>query len=624
MAAVVSCGTDASVVPPDAGADVEAGAASSDASTSPADAGADGEADAPFVEPDENEPNDAVPTPIPLVEDGGVQTGRGDGVLATPGDVDRFTFDVPSGTHVVYARITAPALVPETSVRLRYELSAPGAGAPLLASGEATDRGAVDLGTARLVTTAAGGACSLVVSGVAPEGGVADGDPRLAYDVDVRILPVEDALEPNDSRPTSVVRAIANASASSTRFTGRVGWIGDEDWFRVDLAPSIEPTLLSYRLGPSGAGRFPRLPGPNGIRLRAMTGVPSGATECKTSARACPKGYETAAPGWASQVEALCDAPEGAACLQSARVEHAPHVALSNFGGAIPIPPHASTIAVWFVVDDADGDGADDVPFALDVTWSADPDEAARTSGAVEQAMAFSLAADPGTTYPLPAPDVAPLTGRLTYGFGLKDALDPASPEAVRGPDDYDAIPSDEDVYLMQLPSLAPPEDRTWTLSWVVETEAATAPAYDLVVDVTFCDGDALDAGKCTEVSTHGDGTPLRFTSPGALVPWPARPNGAPIPHFTEATSSAGALDAGTLVTTATSTARPEACFCLEPRFVRGGYARLRVRAVDRRSYAPSRYSIRTSFVSYPRDAACVAPVQLDAGGFQPGCRFAK
>jgi len=264
LASVVSCGTDPSVAPPDAGADVEAGAAPSDAPTSPADAGADREADAPFVEPDDNEPNDAVPTPIPLVEDGGVRTGRGDGVLATPGDVDRFTFDVPRGTHVVYARVTAPALVPETSVRLRYELSAPGDGAPLLASGEATDGGAVDLGTARLVTTAAGGACSLVVSGLAPAGGVADGDPRLAYDVDLRILPVEDALEPNDTRPASVARTIVNAAASSTRFTGRVGWVGDEDWFRVDLAASIEPRCSRIASVRAAGRAFPACPARTG------------------------------------------------------------------------------------------------------------------------------------------------------------------------------------------------------------------------------------------------------------------------------------------------------------------------------------------------------------------------
>ncbi len=626
LAALVSCGSDAVVSPVDA-----AGPDASPVGDASSTVDVDGEAtkdasdDVPFVDPDPNEPNDTVPTPITFDEDGGVRAGSKPGVLATAGDVDRFAFDVDPGTHVVYARVTAPALVPETNVRLRYELRGPGVGGPLVASGEAKDGRAVDLGTARLATAGQGGTYSLIVTGVSPPGGVAPGDPRLAYVVDVRILPVSDALEPNDTIAQSIPRALTNpAPSSTTTFTGRIGWVADEDWFRVDLPASAAPTVLSYRLAPTGPGRFARLPGPRGLRVRAMSAVSAGATACKTTQVACPKGYDAASAEWVAQVEALCDASDAPMCLQSARIEHAPHAALSNFAGAIPIPAHAATISVWFVVDDTDADGADDVPFALDVTWANDADEAARTTGGVEQESTFSLAADPGTSYPLPAPDVPVISGRLTYGFGLRAAIDPASPDAARGPDDYDAIPSDVDTYRMLFPSLPKPEDRTWALSWTVETEGSSTPAHDLVVDVTFCDGDALNAGSCTEVSTRGDGTPLRFTSPGPLVPWPVRPNGAAIDHFTTAITASGALDAGTLVTSATSTARAEACFCFEPRFVRGGYARLRVRAADRRSYAPSRYEIRTSYVPYPKSASCPAPATQADGGSEPGCRFAR
>jgi hypothetical protein len=638
FAALASCGLDVSgTVPDEAGAD---GSRLGDAVVPDvvSDAGrhdvtVDAPGDGPAVDPDPNEPNDTTPTVIPIVSDAGTQSGSHQGVIATPGDVDRFSFAVAAGTFVVYARVTAPALVPETNVRLRYALHGPGLAGPVLATGEATDGGVVDLGTARLVTGAQAGAYALVVSALPPPGGgVAPADPRLVYTVEVRILPVDDVHEPNDAASAAVVRNLASPGASSTTSVGgRVGWVGDADWFRVDLAAASEPTVLSYRLAPKGPGRFPRLPGPKGIRVRAMTAVTDGATvearrtACKTNAATCPKGYEAAAAEWVSQVEALCDAPAGPMCLRSARIEHQPHVALSNFGGAIAVPPHAATVSFFFVVDDVDADGADDVPYALDVSWSSDPDEASRTSGGVEQETSFPLVLDPGTTYPTPAAEVPAITGRLTYGFGLGSSLDPASSDAVRGPDDYDATPSDEDVYRIQLPSLAAPEDRTWALSWTVDTEGSATRAHDLLIDVTFCDGDLLDNdGQCTKVSARGDGTPIRFTSPGLSVPWPTRPNGAPIAHFSQATASTGDLDAGTLVTSSTSTARAEACFCLEPRFVRGGTVVLRVRAADRRSYAPSTYSLRTSFLSYPQHASCPAPPMLPDGGIEPGCRFAR
>jgi len=638
LAGLASCGLDISgSALDDAGSDgarLEDRFVPGDGSVPDIDADADAEdarAEAATTDPDPNEPNDATPTPIPLTDDGGVRTGTAQGVLATPGDVDRFSFDVAAGTHVVHARVTAPALVPETHVRLRYELHGPGLAGPILASGEAKDGGAVDLATALLVTAPTGGPYVLVVAGVPPAGETAPGDPRLVYTVEVRILTVDDALEPNDSESTATVRSLAAPAASSTTtFTGRVGWVRDADWYRVDLAPSSEPTVVDFRLTTKGPGRFSRLPGPKDVRLRAMTSVTAGATiearrtACKTSPAVCPKGYEEAGPGSVAQVEALCDAPAGPMCLRSARIEHAPHAALSNFAGTIPIPPHGSAISIYFVVDDVDADGADDVPFALDVTWLPDADEASRMSGGAEQEMPVTLASDPGTTYPAPDPDVAPITGRLSYGFGLRSSLDPSSPESVRGPDDYDATPSDEDVYRVLLPSLPPPEERTWALAWTIDTQGSAVRAHDLVVDVTFCDGDVVNDGSCAAVSTRGDGSPIRLTSPGLAVPWPVRPNGAPIDHFSQMTTSSGDLDAGTLVTSSASTARAEACLCLEPRFIRGGTALLRVRAADRRSYAPSTYAIRTSYVAYPQHVSCPAPPMLADGGVLPGCRFAN
>ncbi|WNG39688.1 hypothetical protein F0U61_42950 [Archangium violaceum] len=78
--------------------------------------------------PDANESNDTVPsaTPLVLTDQGGVRVGSATGYLATEGDVDRFTFDVPVG-RIAYVRVTAPSLAPQPppAYFLSYKLMRP-------------------------------------------------------------------------------------------------------------------------------------------------------------------------------------------------------------------------------------------------------------------------------------------------------------------------------------------------------------------------------------------------------------------------------------------------------------------------------------------------------------------
>lgn len=626
VALAASCGgTDEAMEPValDAGSDSVADAvAAPDGASPPPDA----EPDAPFAEPDSNEPNDTAATVIVLKPgaDAGAE-GKADGYIATPGDVDRFAVDVPANGEVLYVRVTAPAVSPAAATGLRYELRRHGAdgGGAILAQGEVPDlASAVDLGTAQRITSP--GRYEIVVRGTTPAA-----EPRRRYEVVVSTLPVADELEPNDAMTSAVVRGVNAPNGAPTTFTGRVGWVGDQDWFAVDLPASAGPTVLAYRLFPTASGRFPRLPGPADLRLRVMTAVTKGAdvaasrVACKTDEAACPKGHGGAG-AWVAAVEAVCDAPAAPLCLHAERAEHAPHAKLSNFAGVIPVPPHAATQRVYFAMENAGGDGADDVPYSLEVSWRADPDEAARMSGGVEQPISGFLASDPdGSTYPAPPAGATLLAGTLTYGFGLSTALAPTSPESVRGPDDYDAVPSDVDTYILELPSVAPPLDRTWALQWGVTTEDDEAPAHDLAIDAELCDGDVLTGGVCTPVATRKDGGPIRFTYPGTAVPWPSNGAGASIPHFARATTTSGSLDAGTFEVTTTSTAVPEGCLCFEPRFIRGGRVVLRVRATDRRHYGPARYAVRTAYTSYPKSASCPAPV-ANGDGFLPGCALLK
>jgi hypothetical protein len=230
-----------------------------------------------------------------------------------------------------------------------------------------------------------------------------------------------------------------------------------------------------------------------------------------------------------------------------------------------------------------------------------------------------------GVTFPEPPRgDAYEVSGSISYGMGGLVGHDPAKGQGVRGPRDYDAVPSDVDSYVFMLPSsLSSPMDRTWELQWEVADLPDGGMPYGLSLDLTFCDAERPDGGSsCTSVSTGSAGAPLTLAYRGEPQrAWhsPAGGLGDLQPLY-----SLVREDGVTRVTVL-----PYACACFEPRFLRGGTLTVSVSAVDRMDYGQAGYTLRTAYTRYPRTystldggtASCPRP-DPDAG--VPGCVFTR
>lgn len=586
--------------------------------------------------PDANEPNDtaAAATPVPLTSQGGVLVGSTSGYLATAGDVDRFSFDVPAG-KIVYARVTAPSLspLPPPAYLLSYKLLRP--------DGTAEDDArvrtnvlAADLATARRVKEA--GKWQVLVqawnSGTSSE--PPPGDTRLKYTVEVKVLDEGDPNEGsggNDELGRAVAVTLGSAPAANTSFTGRLGSVPDKDWYAVDVPTSTVHTVLRYRLVLlSSGGRFPPLPGLPDRLVRVLTPVTGfSANDCVTKANVCPKGNGYGSdPTVTSLVNGWCG-NSTPLCLHSSRDESEYFSNLRNLEGALPVPPHATTVRYYFLVQDEGTSWADDKDYRLEVAWLSDADETTRKgSGVTETASLKDLARDEaGALFPEPPSGAAyEVRGSISYGMGRLVGHEPAKGQGVRGPMDYDAVPTDVDTYVFRLPS-AEPTERTWALQWEVADLPDGGMPYGLSLDLTFCDGDRMDAGVCTSVSTGSAGAPLTLAY-----------RGEPLRAWHSPSGSLGNLQplyslerAGGVTKV---TVRPYACSCLEPRFLRGGTLEVAVGAVDRMDYGQADYTLRTAHTTYPRtystlDGGSASCPRQDGGvtadgGLVPACVFTR
>lgn len=585
--------------------------------------------------PDVNEPNDTTPTALPLASQGGsVQAGTITGYIATAGDVDRYSFSV-AANQVGWLRVSAQPLSPPTPFRLSYELLAPD-GTRVAEDQAPNNVVAVNLSTARRLKQA--GTWQLVVRAyrratdpVAPEG-----DLRQQYTVEVRTMPEEDASElssNNDTFATARVQTLPNNPGNaSVSFTGRLAAVPDPDWYAVEVPASSQHTVLRYSLVvPPSTGRFPPLSGLVDRQLRVLTRVPGTDTEarqaCLSQLSACPRGYDPQDTLLRDLVNGYCTSTSTPPlCLRSGRDEAEEFSNLRNFGGTLPVPPHPTSLTYYFLVQDSGNNWADDRDYRLEVQWLQDADEDSRSSGGAEQPTVRPLAEDPsGATYPAPPGGAAyEVGGVLSYGHGrtVGEGLDRSA--YVRGPDDYDAVPTDVDSYTFQLPTgLSEPLDRTWALQWEVQRLDDGGTPADLALELTFCDGDRLDGGTCTPVRTTSRGNALVLAyRDDNLASWQTPPNTfTGLQPLYERTQSASAT---------TVTLRPYACTCLEPRFIRGGTLDVAVSAVDRTDHVPVQYTLRTAYTDYPKSyatdggtATCPAP-QLDAGTWLPGCLFTR
>ncbi len=577
--------------------------------------------------PDNNEPNDFIPTAIPAVPDGGVDVGSIQGYLATADDVDRYSFPVPAANHVFYLKVTAPKLTPPPPFRLAYRLLDP-TGVPLAEGRVDNEFIPVNLATARKVSA---GVHTIELFAYRPAGftDIIPGDLRLQYTVEVRVFPEADVNEPNDTLATARGAFSFNAPGAGGSVTGRIGAVADPDWYRIDLQPSASPTVLHYRLRPSsGAGRFSPLPGPVDRQLRLMDEVDAGTNavsrrvNCQTLQNVCPKGYGVGEPQ-ELLVQDLCGATDPPRCLWSAREEDVVFTALRNFEGAIPVSPSAVARSFFLVVQDEGQNWADDLDYALSLDWRADPDETSRSSGGVEQSTTLPLA-DVSATYPRALAGASTLSGTLSHGFGRVNEHDPADGEGVRAFEDYDAVPSDIDRFTLTFPAFDPdagPLDRAWALEWEVGHLPDAGRAHDLSMELAFCE--LRSDGGCRVIERASRGSPLIVSHiPGLVLPWYG-------PGLAEQKGAFGRA-VGTGLTSVQ--VDPYACFCFESRFVRGGRFALDVLAVDRKDYGEVPYTVRLGYSNYPQSYAapdggariCPAPVALGDGGYSGGCFFTR
>ncbi|HEX5754000.1 MAG TPA: cell-cell cohesion protein MtsF [Archangium sp.] len=580
--------------------------------------------------PDAHEPNDTadMATSVPLTNQEGAAVGSASGFLATDGDVDRFAFDVPAG-KIVYARVTAPGLAPPSASLLSYQLLRPDGtvedeahvDSPTVAADLATARRAPVAGRWQVLVRAWNGGTS---SGPPP------GDLRLQYTVDVKVLDEADVQEsPTDNDELARARPVSfegKAPPASASFTGRLGSVQDKDWYAVRLPSSTVHTVLHYRLVPlSTGGRFPPLPGAPHRLVRVLSEVQgSSAHDCVTKADVCPKGngYGTD-PEVTSRVDGWCG--QGTPlCLHSSRDESEAFPHLRNLEGVLPVPPHGASVSYFFLVQDEGSHWADDRDYRLEVEWLDDPDETSRKKGGVTETPEPKMLAsdDAGTAFPAPPRGAEyEVRGSLSHGLGGLVGHEPSKGQGVRGPRDYDAVPTDVDSFSFILPPLPTPLDRTWELQWEVADLPDGGVPHGLSLALSFCDGDRLDAsGVCTPVSTGSAGAPLTLAYSGApMRAWysPAGGAGELQPLYS--------LERGDGVTRVT--VRPQACACLEPRFLRGGSIHVFVSAVDRMDYGQANYTLRTAYTGYPRTystpdggtASCPLPE-----GEVPGCVFTR
>lgn len=557
--------------------------------------------------PDLNEPNDTVPTVIPLTTSGALLTGQGKGALSTDDDIDKFKFTAPAGRKVLYLHITAPKLTPQALARLSYTLY--DSTGKSVAEGSAVNEFVpVDLATARLTSA---GDYTLDIRGYKPASSAAviPGDLRLLYTVDVQFMDDLDTNEPNDT--LLAPKVVPLAYGGSTSITGRLGYVPDPDIFALDLAANAGAGVLHYRLtfNPAQTGRFAPLAPASDRQLRVITEVTTGATladqrnNCKTSNAVCPKGYEGSINNQAL-VEGFCDVPNPPWCLHMERNEDTDFANLRNMEGTIPVPAHGATARYFLFVQDQGNNYADDRDYQLYVAYEADPDDTTR-AGLPLQTQTSSLVEN--ASFPIPAG--AGVTGVISHGYGrvVNNRIDQG--QGVRAAGDYDAVPTDFDRFEFSLPAVATPTDRSWALQWEISNGDAGSPPSDLSLEVDFCTVGTLPDGGCMGLKRI-----LAF-SPDTIAPWYS---GAQMARGIQWTRNK--VGNSTVIT-----AQPLGCFCMEPKFMASGHFIVSVGGVDRNRYDPTFYTLKQSLAPYPPPAFTVdggsvsCPVVTDGGA---SCRF--
>ena len=475
------------ITPPDAGAQLFVDCSD--------DTGSHADVNNPFTiwadvitDPDVNDPSN--PTPITL--SGGARASRrgaarrglhgravGDRAGWTPSRwpcLSSVTRPIPSLTITAPPMITLPP-----AYDMSYQVKDP-TGTLVYAdhvanqyiSLDAADGGVSPLSAALLVTS--GETYTVDVLGYEPSGTgtPAPGDVRSTHTPNVEVMPDLDTNEPNDTldRATSVT---FSGVGDEQTLTGRLGYIGDDDWYALEFPANSGPTRLHYKVTPlTSGGRYPPilgtalapLPFPDRVSQTSflVTAAEGGFGGVHLGHQRLPAGHAFPEPepdGGPAARGAVCDdadesADGGALCLISARDETSAteesFPPLQNFsrgssqfptrGGAdllsrLQVPrrrvPH-------FIFD-----------YQLDPTRETDPGRCEPD----RRHRAAGVAA--GRNGQLPNLPGGGVSGAITVGYGYLSQFDLTNiwypGDDVRAPNDYDATPSSTNFYAFAYPA---------------------------------------------------------------------------------------------------------------------------------------------------------------------------
>ena len=566
-------------------------------------------------DPDTNEPNDteATATPITLTNNQGSSTG----VLATTGDVDVYSLDIPnpSGREILYINIDAPALTPASQIRLAYTLVQDGPdGGSLIAGGQSLSPvGEQQFSTARLVP--AGGKYYITVEPYRQHPDTdpfPPGDPRLTYTVTAQLWPDLDTNEPNDTPAQADANPVNLSLGGSVTLTGRISEIPDPDWFAVNISGTSQNSRLRYavQFNDSAANdkRFPAAGNPQQDNTVFVSKLEPDPGSCQTDCLGDPY--------WVGQGCGQAT-PE---CIYSYRLVDPTNGTLNNFQGEVPIPGGSSG-NYYVLFEDQSNDLADDREYQITLSWVADaPDEvsayhdtSASPQGTISPSIG-SYAEDPGA-------GTNPAKGYISYGHGIPvedQATNDATPIPIYSEVtqdqfqnniyteiDYDAL-NDGDLFQINLPAqtLFPDgggaQALAWSTGWSIDpasSQGSGARAYDLLMTYFFCD--QSENPSCDPLGKW-EAIPLTYHS-GTVASW------------------VGNTGDGFGVNGNRIYAKSGACFCVESRFATSGVAYLNVSGVNRTTYDDAQYEVDTAFSAYPQ-ASCPGPNMADGGS--DTCRF--
>jgi len=561
-------------------------------------------------DPDVNEPNDTVPTPVTLVpgaggaQDGQCPTGPCSGYLSTPNDVDLFSVTAPGANYVMYIGLSQDPSVPAPpphAYRLQYYLYDP-TGAQV-AEGDAPpgsqySANLVSIATAELLQMS--GSYTIQVQGYRDINTVGNvpGDLNFKYLLQIIVVPLQDPSEGttapyNNTFATAYPLSSGLGIGASAQVVGRTSYRGDEDWYSVTVTAGAGPSILHYTLVPgTGPARFPELPTNPSRRLSVYTQVATTAACLDPDAGVCPMNGAPGSVGRSVATGACSESPPK--CLESFRAEPLPVSGvqqfpnLRNFEAMLQVPPSAAAITYYFRLQPLgdltqnEGYWADDKDYTLTVQHLAEPDP-------------LEAVPDPQRAADMTGGSLTIAGSYLSFGPGI--LRDPAPAQPIVTPDDYDGRGDDLDSYRILLPATM--LDEAWSLSYTVPVGTGTDPSYDLGFTLQFCDN-TPDAGTgappcyamVTSPKYSGGQLGLFYTS-DALSDWWNTSNAIPLEPVYDRQ-----VVGGNVVTTV----RPYGCHCFEQRFVSlpGTYFVMNVFPVNRTAWQLVPYTITMGTGAYP------------------------